>query len=100
MHIQNSDTNIGNDEIIKKEKLINILLIAGFIIDFVSYFIITRKIFSPILLHEYYSEHKFLIQIIYLLGGFILLVIFSSRVFYKFNFKNKTIPNFSKVQVK
>ena len=100
MHIQNSDTNIGNDEIIKKEKLINILLIAGFIIDFVNYLLITRKIFSPLLLHEYYSEHKFLIQIIYLLGGLILIIILSSRLFYKLNFKNKTIPNFSKVQVK
>ena len=100
MHIQNSDTNIGNDEIIKKEKLINILLIAGFIVDFVNYLLITRKIFSPLLLHEYYSEHKFLIQIIYLLGGLILIIILSSRLFYKLNFKNKTNSKFYKVQVK
>ena len=99
MHIQNSDTNIGSDEIIKKEKLINMLLIAGFIIDFANYLLISRKIFSPSLLHEYYSEHKFLIQIIYILGGLIFIGICSARVFYKLNYKNKINSIFNKVEV-
>ena len=90
---------MGNDEVIKKDKIINILLIVGFIVDLINYFLITTEKLAPELLHEYYSEHKFLIQIIYLLGGVILIGISSARVFYKFNFKNKINSIFSKVEV-
>jgi hypothetical protein len=100
LHIQNSESNIGNDEVIKKDKIINILLIVGFIFDLIDYILITTTTFAPELLHDYYSEHKFLIQIIYLLGGFILIGIFSARVFYKLNFKNKNNSIFNKVEVK
>ena len=100
MHIQNSESNIGNDEVIKKDKIINILLIIGFIVDLIDYMLITRENFAPILLHDYYTEHKFLIQIIYILGGLILLGIFSARIFYKLNFKNKVNSIFNKVEVK
>ena len=62
MHIQNSETNIGNDEVIKKDKIINILLITGFIVDLIDYLLITTQTFAPEYLHEYYSEHKFLIH--------------------------------------
>ena len=87
MHIQNSETNIGNDEVIKKDKIINILLI-------------TTQLFAPEYLHEYYSEHKFLIQIIYLFGGFILIGIYFIKVSYKSNIKNKISEIFNQVEVK
>ena len=89
MHIQNSESNIGNDEVIKKDKIINILLIIGFIVDLIDYLLITSQTLAPEYLHEFYSEHKFLIQIIYLFGGFILIGIFFVKMSYKLNFKNK-----------
>ena len=64
MHIQNSESNIGNDEVIKKDKIINILLIIGFIVDLIDYLLITSQTLAPEYLYEFYSEHKFLIQII------------------------------------
>ena len=76
------------------------MLIVGFIVDLIDYILITSQTFAPVLLHDYYSEHKFLIQIIYILGAVILIGIFSSRVFYKLNFKNKINSKFSKVVVK
>ena len=88
MHIQNSESNIGNDEVIKKDKIISILLIVGFFVDLLDYLLITRQTFANELLHEYYSEHKFLIQIIYLFGGFILIGVILARVFYRLNYKN------------
>ena len=100
MHIQNSETNIGNDEVIKKDKIINILLITGFIVDLIDYLLITTQLFAPEYLHEYYSEHKFLIQIIYLFGGFILIGIYFIKVSYKSNIKNKISEIFNQVEVK
>ena len=100
MHIQNSESNIGNDEVIKKDKIINILLIVGFIVDLIDYILITTTTFAPELLYEYYSEHKFLIQIIYLFGGFILIGIYFIKVSYKSNIKNKINEIFNQVEVK
>ena len=100
MHIQNSESNIGNDEVIKKDKIINILLIIGFIVDLIDYLLITSQTLAPEYLHEFYSEHKFLIQIIYLFGGFILIGIFFMKMSYKLNFKNKINEIFSQVEVK
>ena len=100
MHIQNSETNIGNDEVIKKDKIINILLITGFIVDLIDYLLITTQTLAPEYLHEYYSEHKFLIQIIYLFGGFILLGIFLIKMPYQSNFKNKKNEIYTQVEVK
>ena len=100
MHIQNSETNIGNDEVIKKDKIINILLITGFVVDLLDYLLITTQLFAPEYLHEYYSEHKFLIQIIYLFGGFILIGIYFIKVSYKSNIKNKINEIFNQVEVK
>jgi hypothetical protein len=100
MHIQNSETNIGNDEVIKKDKIINILLITGFVVDLIDYLLITTQLFAPEYLHEYYSEHKFLIQIIYLFGGFILIGIYFIKVSYKSNIKNKISEIFNQVEVK
>ena len=100
MHIQNYETNIGNDEVIKKDKIINILLITGFIVDLIDYLLITTQTFAPENLHEYYSEHKFLIQIIYLFGGFILIGIYFIKVSYKSNIKNKINEIFNQVEVK
>jgi len=100
MHIQNSETNIGNDEVIKKDKIINILLITGFVVDLLDYLLITTQLFAPEYLHEYYSEHKFLIQIIYLFGGFILIGIYFIKVSYKSNIKNKISEIFNQVEVK
>ena len=100
MHIQNSETNIGNDEVIKKDKIINILLITGFVVDLIDYLLITTQLFAPEYLHEYYSEHKFLIQIIYLFGGFILIGIYFIKVSYKSNIKNKISGIFNQVEVK
>ena len=100
MHIQNSETNIGNDEVIKKDKIINILLITGFVVDLIDYLLITTQLFAPEYLHEYYSEHKFLIQIIYLFGGFILIGIYFIKVSYKYNIKNKINEIFNQVEVK
>jgi hypothetical protein len=100
MHIQNSESNIGNDEVIKKDKIINILLITGFIMDLIDYLLITTQSFAPEYLHEYYSEHKFLIQIIYLFGGFILIGIYFIKVSYKTNIKNKINEIFNQVEVK
>ena len=100
MHIQNSETNIGNDEVIKKDKIINILLITGFAVDLIDYLLITTQLFAPEYLHEYYSEHKFLIQIIYLFGGFILIGIYFIKVSYKSNIKNKISEIFNQVEVK
>ena len=100
MHIQNSETNIGNDEVIKKDKIINILLITGFIVDLIDYLLITTQTFTPENLHEYYSEHKFLIQIIYLFGGFILIGIYFIKVSYKSNIKDKIKEIFNQVEVK
>ena len=100
MHIQNSETNIGNDEVIKKDKIINILLITGFVVDLIDYLLITTQLFAPEYLHEYYSEHKFLIQIIYLFGGFILIGIYFIKVSYKSNIKNKINEIFNQVEVK
>ena len=100
MHIQNSETNIGNDEVIKKDKIINILLITGFVVDLLDYLLITTQLFAPEYLHEYYSEHKFLIQIIYLFGGFILIGIYFIKVSYKSNIKIKISEIFNQVEVK
>ena len=100
MHIQNSESNIGNDEVIKKDKIINILLIIGFIVDLIDYLLITSQTLAPECLHEFYSEHKFLIQIIYLFGGFILIGIFFVKMSYKLNFKNKINEIFNQVEVK
>lgn len=100
MHIQNSESNIGNDEVIKKDKIINILLIIGFIVDLIDYLLITRQTLAPEYLHEFYSEHKFLIQIIYLFGGFILIGIFFVKMSYKLNFNNKINEIFNQVEVK
>ena len=100
MHIQNSESNIGNDEVIKKDKIINILLIIGFIVDIIDYLLITSQTLAPEYLHEFYSEHKFLIQIIYLFGGFILIGIFFVKMSYKLNFKNKINEIFNQVEVK
>ena len=100
MHIQNSESNIGNDEVIKKDKIINILLITGFVVDLIDYLLITTQLFAPEYLHEYYSEHKFLIQIIYLFGGFILIGIYFIKVSYKSNIKNKISEIFNQVEVK
>ena len=100
MHIQNSETNIGNDEVIKKDKIINILLITGFVVDLIDYLLITTQLFAPEYLHEYYSEHKFLIQIIYLFGGFILIGIYFIKVSYNSNIKNKISEIFNQVEVK
>ena len=100
MHIQNSESNIGNDEVIKKDKIISVLLIVGFFVDMLDYFLITTQTFANELLHEYYSEHKFLIQIIYLLGGFILIGVLSARAFYRLNYKNKINAIFNKVEVR
>ena len=100
MHIQNSESNIGNDEVIKKDKIISILLIVGFFVDLLDYLLITRQTFANELLHEYYSEHKFLIQIIYLFGGFILIGVILARVFYRLNYKNKINAIFNKVEVR
>ena len=100
MHIQNSESNIGNDEVIKKDKIINILLIIGFIVDLIDYLLITSQTLAPEYLHEFYSEHKFLIQIIYLFGGFILIGIFFMKMSYKLNFKNKINEIFNQVEVK
>ena len=100
MHIQNSESNIGNDEVIKKDKIINILLITGFVVDLIDYLLITTQLFAPEYLHEYYSEHKFLIQIIYLFGGFILIGIYFIKVSYKSNIKNKINEIFNQVEVK
>ena len=97
MHIQNSESNIGNDEVIKKDKIISILLIVGFFVDLLDYLLITRQTFANELLHEYYSEHKFLIQIIYLFGGFILIGVILARVFYRLNYKNKINSIFNQV---
>ena len=99
MHIQNSENHLGNDEVIKKDKIINILLVVGFVIDLINYFLITTHTLAPELLQEYYSEHKFLIQIIYILGGLIFIGICSARVFYKLNYKNKINSIFNKVEV-
>ena len=100
MHIQNSESNIGNDEVIKKDKIIGILLIVGFFVDLLDYLLITRQTFANELLHEYYSEHKFLIQIIYLFGGFILIGVILARVFYRLNYKNKINSIFNQVEVR
>ena len=100
MHIQNSEILYENDEIIQKDKIINILLIVGFCTDMFNYILITSQTLAPQLLHEYYSEHKFLIQIIYILGGLILIGVLSARVFYKLNFKNKINSLFNQVEVK
>ncbi len=100
MHIQNSESNIGNDEVIKKDKIISILLIVGFFVDLLDYLLITRQTFANELLHEYYSEHKFLIQIIYLFGGFILIGVILARVFYRLNYKNKINSIFNQVEVR
>lgn len=100
MHIQNSESNIGNDEVIKKDKIINILLIIGFIVDLIDYLLITSQTLAPEYLYEFYSEHKFLIQIIYLFGGFILIGIFFVKMSYKLNFKNKINEIFKQVEVK
>ena len=100
MHIQNSETNIGNDEVIKKDKIINILLITGFVVDLIDYLLITTQLFAPEYLHEYYSVHKFIIQIIYLFGGFILIGIYFIKVSYKSNIKNKISEIFNQVEVK
>ena len=100
MHIQNSESNIGNDEVIKKDKIINILLIIGFIVDLIDYLLITSQTLAPAYLHKFYSEHKFLIQIIYLFGGFILIGIFFVKMSYKLNFKNKINEIFNQVEVK
>ena len=100
MHIQNSESNIGNDEVIKKDKIINILLIIGFIVDLIDYLLITSQTLAPEYLHEFYTEHKFLIQIIYLFGGFILIGIFFVKMSYKLNFKNKINEIFNQVEVK
>jgi len=100
MHIQNSESNIGNDEVIKKDKIINILLIIGFIVDLIDYLLITSQTLAPEYLYEFYSEHKFLIQIIYLFGGFILIGIFFVKMSYKLNFKNKINEIFNQVEVK
>jgi len=100
MHIQNSESNIGNDEVIKKDKIINILLIIGFIVDLIDYLLITSQTLAPEYLHEFYSEHKLLIQIIYLFGGFILIGIFFVKMSYKLNFKNKINEIFNQVEVK
>jgi len=100
MHIQNSESNVGNDEVIKKDKIINILLIIGFIVDLIDYLLITSQTLAPEYLHEFYSEHKFLIQIIYLFGGFILIGIFFVKMSYKLNFKNKINEIFNQVEVK
>lgn len=100
MHIQNSESNIGNDEVIKKDKIINILLIIGFIVDLIDYLLITSQTLAPEYLHEFYSEHKFLIQIIYLFGGFILIGIFFVKMSYKLNFNNKINEIFNQVEVK
>lgn len=100
MHIQNSESNIGNDEVIKKDKIINILLIIGFIVDLIDYLLITSQTLAPEYLYEFYSEHKFLIQIIYLFGGFILIGIFFVKMSYKLNFNNKINEIFNQVEVK
>ena len=99
MHIQNSEILYENDEIIQKDKIINILLIVGFCTDIFNYILITSQTLAPQLLHEYYSEHKFLIQIIYILGGLIFIGICSARVFYKLNYKNKINSIFNKFEV-
>ena len=56
MHIQNSETNIGNDEVIKKDKIINILLITGFVVDLIDYLLITTQLFAPELLLNIYMN--------------------------------------------
>ena len=104
LHIQNSENNSDVDEVIKKDKIINILQIIGFIIDILDYFLITNETLAPDSLHEYYSEHKFLIQIIYILGALILIGSFSLKVIYKANMNKNSINNnsnnFNKVELK
>ena len=104
MHIQNSENNSDVDEVIKNDNIINILQIIGFVIDVANYFLITNESLASQLLHIYYSEHKFLIQIIYILGGIILIGSFSIKIAYKAN-KNKNVininsNNFNKVELK
>ena len=48
MHIQNSEILYENDEIIQKDKIINILLIVGFCTDMFNYILRSRLIRKPI----------------------------------------------------
>ena len=104
MHIQNSENNSDVEEVIKNDNIINILQIIGFVIDVANYFLITNESLASQLLHLYYSEHKFLIQIIYILGGLVLIGSFSIKIAYKAN-RNKNVininsNNFNKVELK
>ena len=84
---------------IKNNNLINLLEIMGFVLDIVDYFLISNEKLSPKPLYNYYSQHKILINLIYILGGLVLIGIFSAVMYIKTK-KRKMNNHFNKIELK
>ena len=93
------NSNHSTEEIIKNNKIINILEIVGFIINLLDFFLISNEKLAPELLYSYYTQHKILIKIIYFFGGLVLIGIFSFLLFIKSNIRNSN-AQFNEVQLK
>ena len=98
MHNKYYNSINGEKEITKNNNLINLLQIIGFILDIVDYFLISSTKLAPVGLYNYYSQHKILINLIYFLGGLILVGIFSAEIYIKSN-KRKMNNQFDEIEL-
>ena len=89
----------GEQEIIKNNNIINLVEISGFVLDIVDYFLISSEKLAPGPLYHYYSQHKILINIIYILAGFVLIGIFSVAIYIKSN-KRKMNNQFNEIELR
>ena len=67
--------------------------------DIVDYFLISNEKLAPQPLYNYYSQHKILINLIYILGGLVLIGIFSAVMYIKSN-KRKMNNQFNEIELK
>ena len=84
---------------IKNNNLINLIEIIGFVFDIVDYFLISNEKLAPRSLYNYYSQHKILINLIYILGGLVSIGIFSAVMYIKSN-KRKMNNQFNEIELK
>ena len=75
------------------------LEVTGFILDIINYWLVSFQKLAPELLYNHYSEHKILINMIYILGGLVLIGIFSADIYFKVNKRNNYVQ-FNEVELK
>ena len=92
------NTKLETQEIKKNDLKINLLEILGLILDLIDNILISSQKLAPESLYTFYSHHKIVIKLIYVLGGIILIGIFSAKIYFKSKKNNKNNAQFNEVE--